>query len=343
MKELAIVKLTKSLAGKVSEKVAAKKKKWAEEAALSVEENKRREAEFKEDFANAKEKLNPDAIKEEIQKGVEATTKKVEELKPKGLTADDITKKAEKEYNKAVNHGSEKSLKEVETKPTPKKEEAKVTESVEVKEKVAPKPAAKSVEKKVVVKKETKTAPAKKVEVNKATKSVAEKEVTKAPAVKTEEKKVETKTAAKKTQTKEKSVKTAAKTPTKPTAKKSATPKKETAKPATKREQKLALYSADITKHYGKVDEDFLTIIVKNLGPSIYRKDAELVSCSDPKELATVKNNFLVKKLKMKESDEILDGAIKEVCEELKASRNKYRATFYYALAKKFKLESKLK
>ena len=81
---------------------------------------------------------------------------------------------------------------------------------------------------------------------------------------------------------------------------------------------------------------------MKNLGPSIYKKDAELVSCSDPKELDTVRKNFLVKKLGMTESDDVLNAAIKEVCVELKDSRNKYRATFYYSLAKKFKQESKL-
>ncbi len=335
MKELAVVKLTKSIFSKVGEKVAAKKKKWAEDAAISVEENKRREAEFKEDFSKAKEKLNTDVIKEEIQKGVEATTKKVEALKPKGLTAEDIAKKAEEEYNKAVNHSAEKAPKKVETKPTPKKEEVKVVKAKKVEEKVTPKPVTKSVEKKAVVTKETKAAPTKVVEAKTTTKPVAKKV----------EKKVETKPAAK-----EKTLKPADKTPTKPTAKKEmvkpvATKKKEvtSSKPTTKREEKLALYSGDITKHYGTVDEDFLAIIVKNLGPSIYKKNAEFVACSDSKELDTVRNNFLVKKLQMKESDDVLNGAIKEVCEELKASKNKYRATFYYALAKKLKVESKLK
>ena len=113
-------------------------------------------------------------------------------------------------------------------------------------------------------------------------------------------------------------------------------------KPGSKLEAKLTKYIADVKKHYGKVDEDFLAIIVKNLGPSIYNKDAEGVACSDPKELDTVRKNFLIKKLGMTESQEVLDKAISEVCVEMKASRNKYRATFYYALAKKFKKESKL-
>ncbi len=118
--------------------------------------------------------------------------------------------------------------------------------------------------------------------------------------------------------------------------------KTKTAPKGTKKAEKLVLYSKALKKQYGEVDEDFLEIIVKNLGPSIYKKDAELVSCSDPKELDTVRKNFLMKKLGLKEDKEILDAAIKEVCEELKASSKKYRALFYYRLARKFKKESVL-
>jgi len=105
---------------------------------------------------------------------------------------------------------------------------------------------------------------------------------------------------------------------------------------------KIALYKKDIKKHYGEVDEEFLAIIVKNLGPSIYKKDAELVSCSNQKELDTVRRNFLIKKLGIDTSKDVLDAAIKDVCEELKSTRTKYRATFYYRLAKKFNKESML-
>jgi len=135
----------------------------------------------------------------------------------------------------------------------------------------------------------------------------------------------------KKSSTKKSSVK-------KSTAKK--TPKA-SSKPS-KRDEKIALYAKDIKKHYGNVDKDFLTIIVKNLGPSIYGRDAELVSCSDPKELDTVRRNFLVKKLGLTASKSVLDAAIQDVCVELKAASRKYRATFYYTLAKKFKKESAL-
>jgi len=118
--------------------------------------------------------------------------------------------------------------------------------------------------------------------------------------------------------------------------------KKPTVVKGSKRDAKIALYIKDIKKHYGEVDESFVAIVVKNLGPSIYRKDAELVSCSDPKELDTVRRNFLMKKLGIDASQGVLDAAIQDVCIELKGVRTKYRATFYYALAKKFKKESVL-
>ena len=122
--------------------------------------------------------------------------------------------------------------------------------------------------------------------------------------------------------------------------KKTTTTKEQT---SSKKEAKIKLYTKDVKKHYGSVDTNFLEIIVKNLGPSIYRKDAELVSCSDPKELDTVRKNFCIKKLGFDKSEsEMLDTEIKKVCERMKPSKIKYRATFYYILAKNLKKESVL-
>lgn len=164
---------------------------------------------------------------------------------------------------------------------------------------------------------------------------------TKSTTVKTETaKKPVTKKAAPKKTTEKKTddTKTTGKTETKKSPAKKSVKKATT----TKKAEKIALYTKDIQKHYGEVDSDFLAIIVKNLGPSIYKKDAELVSCSDPKELNTVRKNFLMKKLGIDASQKVLDAAIEDVCEELKSTRKKYRATFYYSLAKKFKKESVL-
>ena len=201
------------------------------------------------------------------------------------------------------------------------------------------------------------TPPAKKVlyaEIVKKEQSHISKAKKATPAKKavTPKKKIVKKTTTKKTTPKKEKVETIkAKAPAKKkvsTAKKAVTPKAKTVKKTkiapkmTKKEEKIALYTKDIQKHYDEVDEAFLAIIVKNLGPSIYRKNAEMVSCADPKELDTVRRNFLVKKLGMSEEKEILDGFIQDVCQELKGVSHKYRATFYYRLAKNLKKESAL-
>jgi sulfur transfer protein SufE len=85
---------------------------------------------------------------------------------------------------------------------------------------------------------------------------------------------------------------------------------------------------------------ELLAAVTKGLGPSIYKVDAETVSGSDAKELATVKNNFLIKKLGLTDSKE-LDEGIEEVMERIgKSERKKYRAVVYYMLVKKFDKES---
>ncbi len=182
--------------------------------------------------------------------------------------------------------------------------------------------------------KTTKKTPTKKTVTKKTT---DKKPVTKKSAV-------EKKSMKKTTTDTTKSTGTKTTTEKKSTTKKKVTVSKKSTAPAkgSKRDEKIALYIKDIKKHYGEVDEAFVAIIVKNLGPSIYRKDAELVSCSDPKELDTVRRNFLIKKLGLDTSKSVLDTAIQDVCEALKGVRKKYRATFYYSLAKKFKKESVL-
>jgi len=108
-----------------------------------------------------------------------------------------------------------------------------------------------------------------------------------------------------------------------------------------KRDEMIAKYAADL-KDKVKVtpDMDLLTKVVIGLGPSIYKADAETVAGTDQAELDRVKNNFLIKKLGLKDSPE-LDKAIDSVIEQYgKSNRNKYRAVVYYLLTKHFKKES---
>ena len=89
------------------------------------------------------------------------------------------------------------------------------------------------------------------------------------------------------------------------------------------------------------LSDDLITKVTVGLGPSIYKQDAETVSCSDSSELDTVKKNFLQKKLGLTANDAVLDAAIKKVCEAMGTSnRHKYRALFYALLTKEFGKES---
>ncbi|MAB49624.1 DUF2853 family protein [Winogradskyella sp. MH6] len=104
-----------------------------------------------------------------------------------------------------------------------------------------------------------------------------------------------------------------------------------------KRDELIAKYAADLKDKCGvNPDMDLLTKVTVGLGPSIYNADSSTVSGSDESELATVKNNYLIKKLGLSESDD-LDGAIASVMETYgQSNRNKYRAVVYYLLCTHF-------
>lgn len=108
-----------------------------------------------------------------------------------------------------------------------------------------------------------------------------------------------------------------------------------------KRDDLIAKYASDL-KDKCKVTPDMalLTKVTIGCGPSIYNADASTVSGSDASELATVKNNFLIKKLGLKDSAD-LDKAIDSVMDTYgRSNRYKYRAVVYYLLAIHFKKES---
>ena len=108
-----------------------------------------------------------------------------------------------------------------------------------------------------------------------------------------------------------------------------------------KRDELIEKYAADLKDKCGvTADMDLLTKVTIGCGPSIYNKDASTVSGSDESELATVKNNFLIKKLGLSDGPK-LDEAIASVMETYgKSNRNKYRAVVYYLLTKHFGKES---
>ncbi|RZS93691.1 DUF2853 family protein [Aquimarina brevivitae] len=108
-----------------------------------------------------------------------------------------------------------------------------------------------------------------------------------------------------------------------------------------KRDELIEKYAADIKDKLGQTpDMDLLTKVTIGCGPAIYNADAATVSGTDKSELETVKKNFLIKKLGLKD-DTKLDDAINAVIEQYGASnRNKYRAVVYYLLTKHFGKEA---
>lgn len=108
-----------------------------------------------------------------------------------------------------------------------------------------------------------------------------------------------------------------------------------------KRDDLIAQYADDLRTKCGmQPDMDLLTKVTIGCGPAIYNADASTVAGSQPAEIETVKNNFLIKKLGLADGPQ-LDDAIAQVIEVYgKSERNKYRAVVYYMLTKHFGKEA---
>ena len=108
-----------------------------------------------------------------------------------------------------------------------------------------------------------------------------------------------------------------------------------------KRDELIAKYADDLkTKCKMTPDMALLTKVTIGCGPSIYDADASTVAAGQVSELETVKNNFLIKKLGLKDGPELM-AAINSAIETYgRSERNKYRAVVYYMLTKHFKKEA---
>lgn len=110
---------------------------------------------------------------------------------------------------------------------------------------------------------------------------------------------------------------------------------------ATKTDEKVGKYIHEVKGTLGEEpDVDLLRKVTEYCGPSIFKSDAETVSSSSESEMETVKKNFLMKKLGLKD-DSKLDEGLNAVIEKYgKSNRNKYRVVVYYLLTKHFKKEA---
>ena len=108
-----------------------------------------------------------------------------------------------------------------------------------------------------------------------------------------------------------------------------------------KRDDLIAKYADDLKNKCGMTpDMDLLTKVTIGCGPSIYNADASTVAGSQPSELETVKNSFLMKKLGLADEPELMAAIDKAIETYRRSERNKYRAVIYYMLTKHFGKES---
>ncbi len=107
-------------------------------------------------------------------------------------------------------------------------------------------------------------------------------------------------------------------------------------------DQKITFYKEVMDNMAISYEDELFDKITRGLGPSIFKRDAASVSTSDPSELLTVKQNFLMKKLGLQDGA-YLDDAIAVVAIKMgRTNRVKYRAIFYYLLVKELGQESKI-
>jgi len=97
----------------------------------------------------------------------------------------------------------------------------------------------------------------------------------------------------------------------------------------------MSKHLEEIQKYDAKADAAVVDKMAKTYRLVLSKRDSAFVAASDEKELKTVRENFLKKKLGMTDSDEKLDAIIAEVANDMKADRMKERLTFYYLCAKK--------
>lgn len=104
--------------------------------------------------------------------------------------------------------------------------------------------------------------------------------------------------------------------------------------------EKEALFEV-VQRIDSKISKDVLDAACDYLGPTLFRKDAALVAFSSKDELSRVKENFIKKKLGIKDSDEEIDKALKSVGEAYGMSvRNKKRAVVYALLMNHYGITS---
>jgi len=82
-----------------------------------------------------------------------------------------------------------------------------------------------------------------------------------------------------------------------------------------------------------KIDHELLDTLVGRLRLIVDNRDAMHVAGTDPKELETVRKNFVVKKLEIDDKEKG-EAAVKAVAQKMSSIKMKNRAAFYYMVQK---------
>ncbi|KIT15460.1 DUF2853 family protein [Jannaschia aquimarina] len=107
-----------------------------------------------------------------------------------------------------------------------------------------------------------------------------------------------------------------------------------------KLDEKVGKYIQVVKDKGVDLDTDLLRKVTQACGPSIYNADSETIAASQPGEIETVKNNFLIKKLGLSEGPKLDEGLDAVLDQYGRSDRNKYRAVIYYMLTKHFGKEA---
>lgn len=108
-----------------------------------------------------------------------------------------------------------------------------------------------------------------------------------------------------------------------------------------RRNELIGIYASDLREKCGiEPDLGLLEKVAIGCGPAIYDPDRALVSANDPEELHVIRENFLIRKLDLRDGPE-LQEAIDAMLEIYgRDEPRKHRAVLYYMLARHFHRET---
>jgi Protein of unknown function (DUF2853) len=97
----------------------------------------------------------------------------------------------------------------------------------------------------------------------------------------------------------------------------------------------MSRYLEDVRRYDDRPDLAAVKGLERYLASAMRSPDSRFVATTDARELSTIRDKFLKRKLKLKDGNQKLDALVGEVAHQMKAQRMKRRLTFYYLCAKR--------